>query len=78
MNFHHDVLAAHAEFGGDLESMQKLYEYPDLKAEVERLRMALDEIATDDEYRDLTAEEAKAVAKKALAAPTKASGGDNV
>lgn len=38
MNFHPDVLAAHAEFGGDLESMQKLYEYPDLKAEVERLR----------------------------------------
>lgn len=31
MNFHPDVLAAHAEFGGDLESMQKLYDYPDLK-----------------------------------------------
>lgn len=38
MIFHPDVLAAHAEFGGDLESMQKLYEYPELKAEVERLR----------------------------------------
>ena len=43
MNFHPDVLAAHAEFGGDLESMQKLYEYPDLKAEVERLRALLSE-----------------------------------
>jgi hypothetical protein len=32
MNFHPDVLAAHAQFGGDLESMQKLYEYPDLIA----------------------------------------------
>lgn len=43
MNFHPDVLAAHAEFGGDLESMQKLYEYPDLKeanAEHEGLRAA--------------------------------------
>lgn len=41
MILHPDVLAAHAEFGGDLESMQKLYEYPDLKAEVERLRSAV-------------------------------------
>jgi hypothetical protein len=32
MNFHPDVLVAHAQFGGDLESMQKLYEYPDLIA----------------------------------------------
>lgn len=40
MKFHPDVLAAHAQFGGDLESMQKLYEYPELKAEVERLRAA--------------------------------------
>lgn len=43
MNFHPDVLAAHAQFGGDLESMQKLYDYPDLKAEVERLRTACSE-----------------------------------
>jgi len=41
MNIHPDVLAAHAEFGGDLESMQKLYEYPDLKAEVESLRSSV-------------------------------------
>ena len=31
MNFHPDVLAAHAEFGGDLETMQKLYDYPELE-----------------------------------------------
>lgn len=33
MKFHHDVLAAHAQFGGDLESMQKLYDWHDLKSE---------------------------------------------
>lgn len=42
MKFHPDVLAAHAQFGGDLECMQMCYEYPDLKAEIERLRAALD------------------------------------
>lgn len=34
---------------------------------VKHLKTALDEIATNDEYRDLTAEEAKAVAQKAIA-----------
>lgn len=38
MIIHPDVLAAHAQFGGDLESMQMLYEHPDLKAEIARLR----------------------------------------
>lgn len=45
MKFHPDVLAAHAEFGGELEAMQALYDRPDyvariaeLEAKVERLR----------------------------------------
>jgi hypothetical protein len=41
MKIHPDVLAAHAQFGGDLELMQKAYEHPDLVAEVARLRAAL-------------------------------------
>ena len=41
MNFHPDVLAAHAEFGGDLESMQKCYEWHDLKEDAAKLRKAL-------------------------------------
>lgn len=32
IKFHPDVLAAHAQFGGDLESMQKLYDWHDMKA----------------------------------------------
>jgi hypothetical protein len=36
MTFHPDVLAAHAQFGGDLESMQKCYEWYDLKKDAER------------------------------------------
>ena len=32
IKFHPEVLAAHAQFGGDLESMQKLYDWRDLKA----------------------------------------------
>ena len=43
MKFHPDVTAAHAEFGGDLELMQKCYEYPDLKSEVVRLRAVVQE-----------------------------------
>lgn len=43
MNFHPDVLAAHAEFGGNLELMQKCYEHPDLVAEVAKLRTAMKE-----------------------------------
>lgn len=35
------VLDAHAQFGGDLETMQKAYEWNDLKLEVETLRSAL-------------------------------------
>lgn len=44
MNFHPDVLAAHAQFGGDLESMQKLYEYPDLKDANAKMRDFLGEV----------------------------------
>ena len=43
MIIHPDVLAAHAEFGGDLELMQKAYEWSELKAEIERLRLSLSE-----------------------------------
>lgn len=38
MKFHPDVLAAHAQFGGDLETMQRCYEWYDLKSEIESLR----------------------------------------
>lgn len=41
-----------------------------LRDENARFRMALDEIATNEEYRDLTAEEAKQVARAALSPPT--------
>lgn len=58
MKFHPDVLAAHAEFGGDLETMQKLYEYPDLvsrisqqDAELERLRREVEEFKALFEQR---------------------------
>lgn len=39
MNIHPDVLASHAQFGGDLELMQKAYEWHDLKAEIELIRV---------------------------------------
>jgi hypothetical protein len=35
-SFHPDVLAAQAQFGGDLESMQKCYDWYDLKKIVDR------------------------------------------
>lgn len=38
MKFHPDVLAAHTEFGGELEAMKALYDRPDhlaLKAAME-------------------------------------------
>lgn len=48
MTYHPDVLAAHAEFGGDLEAMQALYDRPDhisriaeLAAENARMRKDL-------------------------------------
>jgi predicted nuclease with TOPRIM domain len=43
MKIHPDVLAAHAEFGGDLESMQRCYEWYDLKTEITSLRSSLKE-----------------------------------
>lgn len=51
-----DVLAAHAEFGGDLESMQKLYDWPNMK-------LALEVILSSE---GLTALELRAIAKDAL------------
>lgn len=39
--FHPDVLRAHADFGGDLVSMQKSYEWYDLKKEVADLKAEL-------------------------------------
>lgn len=74
MNFHPDVLAAHAQFGGDLISMQKLYEYADLKAEVEQLRAALVLIAhtfVEDSHggtKSLPASEYQDIARAALSA----------
>lgn len=46
MNFHPDVLAAHAQFGGDLESMQKLYEYPGLVSRIEQLERHAEDTGT--------------------------------
>ena len=56
MKFHPDVLAAHAQFGGDLESMQKLYDLPDAIAAKDR------EIA---DTRQRTIEECAKVADEA-------------
>ena len=56
MKIHPDVLAAHAQFGGDLELMQKAYEHPDLVAEITRLRAAL-----ADERKRALEEAAKAL-----------------
>jgi hypothetical protein len=41
IKFHPDVLAAHAEFGGDLENMQRCYEWYDLKNIVDDLHQSL-------------------------------------
>lgn len=41
MKFHPDVLAAHAEFGGDLQSMQALYDHPDHIARIAALEAQL-------------------------------------
>lgn len=41
MTFHPDVLAVHAQFGGDLESMQALYDRPDHLATIARLSAEL-------------------------------------
>lgn len=43
-DFHPDVLAAHAQFGGDLEGMQKCYDWYDLKKTVARHTIALSEL----------------------------------
>jgi hypothetical protein len=40
MKFHPDVLAAHAQFGGDLESMQKCYEWMPQEALVRLVELA--------------------------------------
>ena len=43
IKFHPAVLSAHAQFGGDLESMQKCFDWYDLQAEAARLRKAMQE-----------------------------------
>ena len=54
MNIHPDVLAAHAQFGGDLELMQKAYEHPDLVVRLsdaeERIR-ELEEMLKEERER---------------------------
>jgi hypothetical protein len=45
MKFHPDVLAVHAEFGGDLQSMQALYDRPDHIARIAALEAQLAEMA---------------------------------
>ncbi len=54
MNFHPDVLAAHAQFGGDLESMQALYDRPDHVAEIARLQEQVEALRKErDQANDL-------------------------
>lgn len=64
MKFHPDVLKAHAQFGGDLQSMQKCYEHSHLIEEVKLLREALRPLAAvvsdipaswDDDHQCVTA-----------------------
>ena len=54
MNIHPEVLAAHSEFGGDLESMQRAYEWYDLKSEVDSLKVQVSQYAYE---RDLARRE---------------------
>ena len=58
-----EVLDAHAQFGGDLESMQKLYEYDDLKATnsmlLHALILAKDHSELEDEILDIVDEAIK-------------------
>lgn len=49
MKIHPDILAVHAEFGGDLETMQKLYDYEDLKSERDTL---LEKLTATERERD--------------------------
>lgn len=51
MRISQEVLDAHAQFGGDLESMQKVYEWHDLKQQVAKLTSALVECGTYFEAR---------------------------
>ncbi len=52
MNFHPDVLAVHAQFGGDLESMQALYDRPGHVAEIARLQEQVETLRKErDEAR---------------------------
>lgn len=46
-----EVMDAHAQFGGDLESMQKCYEYEDLKNKIKQLRTVLHQCETYFEAR---------------------------
>lgn len=52
-----EVLDAHAQFGGDLESMQKSYEYEDLKETnwklLHALKLAKDHSELEDEILDI-------------------------
>lgn len=45
MTIHAEVLAAHAEFGGDLETMQKLYVHQDLVDALKATRALVAEAA---------------------------------
>lgn len=45
--FHPDVLAAHAQFGGDLRAMQALYDRPDHLARIAALEAKLAEVTRE-------------------------------
>lgn len=45
MEIHPDVFAAHAQFGGDLESMHKCYLFPDLISALKVTRLLVSEAA---------------------------------
>lgn len=54
IKFHPDVLAAHAQFGGDLPSMQRCYEWHDLKKQIASIKDAALAVvdAKNDPYAD--------------------------
>ena len=67
MKIHPSVIAAHAEHGGDLETMQKLYVYPDLVEALKQSQKALSMMITPTQIDQTTTLQAFAIATEAEA-----------
>jgi len=63
MKYHPDVLAAHTEFGGDLQAMQALYDRPDHTARIATLEAQLAELAAENERLKQEAAEWEVIAR---------------